>query len=160
VAILRPKHLSKAGAAFIGAFEGLRLTPYNDAAGHATVGYGHLLHYGPVTQHDLDKYRGFTTGEAVALLQTDAEKAAVAVRAITPAITNQARFDALVSIAFNCGTGVLDPRSSLGAELRKPGRGKAADAFLLYDHAGNVVLAGLQRRREAERKLFLTGKYA
>ena len=70
MAILRPKHLSKAGAAFIGAFEGLRLTPYNDAAGHATVGYGHLLHYGPVTQHDLDKYRGFTTGEAVALLQT------------------------------------------------------------------------------------------
>jgi lysozyme len=149
----------KNGAEFVGRFEGLRTTPYNDAVGNATIGYGHLIHYGNVTPADNTRYHGFTTAEALTLLEQDAEKAASVVRSISPPITNQAHFDALVSIAFNCGTGVLDSRSSLGAELRKPGRGKAADAFLLYDHAGGVVLEGLQRRREAERRLWLTGKY-
>lgn len=157
---LRPRHLSKKGALLIGAFEGLRLTPYNDAAGYATIGYGHLIGYRHVTDADRSKYHGFTQADALRLLQADAEKCAVAVCAIKPPITNQAHFDALVSIAFNCGTGVLDPGSSLGAALRAPGRKGAPDAFLLYDHAGGVVLAGLQRRREAERRLWLTGKYA
>ncbi|MGH2902464.1 MAG: glycoside hydrolase family protein [Solirubrobacteraceae bacterium] len=30
-------------------FEGFRETAYNDAAGHCTIGYGHLLHRGGCT---------------------------------------------------------------------------------------------------------------
>lgn len=152
--------LSPKGAKFIGEFEGLRTTPYNDAAGHATIGYGHLLHFGPVTAADRIHYSHFTADNAVKMLQADAEKAAAAVRAIRPSITSQAHFDALVSLAFNCGTGILEPSHTIGEELRKPKRGKAADAFLLYDTAGGKVLEGLKRRREAERHLWLTGKYA
>ena len=39
---------SPAGLNLIKQSEGLRLVPYNDAVGNATVGYGHLLHRGPL----------------------------------------------------------------------------------------------------------------
>lgn len=156
----RPRHLSRKGADFIAAFEGCVLHPYNDAVGNATIGIGHLLHTGRVTPADETKYRHFMKADALKLLQDDAEKCARAVVAIKPAITNQARFDALVSLAFNLGTGILDSSHTIGAELRKADRGTAADAFLLYDHAGAQRLAGLTRRRQAERHLFLTGSYS
>jgi lysozyme len=152
--------LSRRGAEFIGRFEGLRLEPYNDPVGHATIGYGHLIHLGHVTAADRLHYKNFTHDDAVELLRADAEKAAAAVRAIRPAITRQSRFDALVSFAYNLGVGILEPTHTIGQELRKPDRGDTANAFLLYDTAGGKVLAGLKRRREAERKLWLTGKYS
>jgi lysozyme len=152
--------LSDRGAEFIGRFEGLRLEPYNDPAGHATIGYGHLIHLGHVTAADRSHYANFTHKDALELLRADAEKAAAAVRAIRPPVTRQERFDALVSFAYNLGGGILEPTHTIGRELRKPDRGDTANAFLLYDTAGGQVLAGLKRRREAERKLWLTGKYA
>lgn len=155
-----PKHLSTKGAAFIGAFEGYRQFPYNDAVNNATIGYGHLLHYGPVTKADLARYpHGISRTDALKLLQKDAEHCAAYIREIRPAIQNQARFDALCSIAFNCGTGVLYPQSTLGACLRRPGREGTASAFLLYCHAGGHVLPGLLRRRQDERTLWLSGDY-
>jgi GH24 family phage-related lysozyme (muramidase) len=44
--------LSVRGAHFIDRFEGWRDTPYNNAANNATIGFGHLIHTGPVTAHD------------------------------------------------------------------------------------------------------------
>lgn len=157
--LLRPTHLSRAGAQFIGRFEGLRLSPYNDAVGNATIGYGHLIHYGNVTPADVRKYRVFSAASALGLLQADAEVAAKSVAAIRPAIRSQARFDALVSLAFNLGTGILGPSHTIGAAVRTLTRKGAADAFLLYDFAGTTRLPGLTARREAERKLWLTGSY-
>jgi GH24 family phage-related lysozyme (muramidase) len=66
--VLVPSRLSKKGAAFIGRFEGLRLKPYNDPVGNATVGYGHLIHHGPVTELDLKHYLGLTQAGAEELL--------------------------------------------------------------------------------------------
>lgn len=158
--LMIPLTLSKKGARFIARFEGLRLSPYNDAAGNATIGYGHLIHLGPVTAADRISWAGFTEDEALRLLRRDAGAAAKAVRAVRPRIMNQARFDALVSLAFNLGPGVLDPGRSMGDALRAKRRAGAADAFLLYDKAGGRVLAGLQIRRAAERKLWRTGSYS
>ncbi len=152
-------HLSEQGAEFIARWEGMRLHPYNDPVGFATIGIGHLLHRSPVTKRDLEKYAHFTAKDAYALLRQDAEHAAAAVRAIHPPITSQARFDALVSLAFNLGPGILGPSHTIGAAVRAPGRRGAADAFLLYDKAGGHRLAGLSHRRAAERKLWVTGKY-
>ena len=42
----QPTRLSNAGAQFIGRFEGLRAHLYDDAAGHCTIGSGHLVHLG------------------------------------------------------------------------------------------------------------------
>ena len=40
------RKLSAAGVRLIAGFEGFRSDLYNDAAGHCTIGYGHLVHTG------------------------------------------------------------------------------------------------------------------
>lgn len=149
----RPRHLSKKGAEFIARFEGYRPDWYRDAVSVHTIGYGHT---GPLPM-------GFKApmgrAKALKLLQHDAEIAAKAVRAIKPPILEQTRFDALVSLAFNLGTGILEPTHTIGAALRRRGRRGTAAAFLLYDHAGGTRLPGLTRRRKAEAELWTTGRY-
>jgi len=51
--------ISSDGLDLICHYEGMRLEPYNCPAGHATIGYGHLLHKGPVTDEDRHKAVGF-----------------------------------------------------------------------------------------------------
>lgn len=156
-----PSRLSKRGAEFIARFEGFVATPYNDAANNATIGYGHLLHYGPVTWVDRNQW-GFKISEARALtlLQQDAQIAADAVRELVrPRIISQPRFDALVSFVFNVGVGAFRT-STLLKKLNSGVRRTGADAeFLKWDKAGGETLPGLYTRRVAEKKLFLTGIY-
>jgi len=77
---------------------------------------------------------------------------------ISPAITapiNENEFGAFVSLAYNIGPGAFKKSSAL--RLFNAGEKEAAaKAILLWDKAGGKVLKGLTRRREAERKLFLT----
>jgi len=67
----------------------------------------------------------------------------------------QGSFDALVSFAFNVGAGNLQ-RSSIRIKANRGEWEAAADAFLMWNKAGGKVLAGLDRRRKAERALFLS----
>jgi lysozyme len=128
--------------------------PYWDSAGNVwTIGYGHT---GGVS-HDS---KPLTKAEAEALLEHDLNHAyapAVAGQLAAYGIHtfNRNRFDALVSLAYNLGPGILAPVHTVGAELKAHHWRKAADAILLYDFAGGRKLAGLTRRREAERALFL-----
>ncbi len=63
---------------------------------------------------------------------------------------NQNEFDALVSFAYNIGS--IDGLTAKGARTRS----EIAAKILEYNKAGGKVLAGLTRRRQEERKLFLT----
>lgn len=151
--------LSRKGAEFIARFEGFVSTPYNDAAGHATIGYGHLIHRGNVTAADRNVWGHISVSHGLTLLQQDAEEAAAAVRAVRPSITSQARFDALVSFVFNVGVGAFN-----GSTLRKKlesgtARKGASDEFVKWNKAGGRELAGLTRRRLSERTLFEDGLY-
>ena len=130
--------------------EGLRLDPYNDSAGHATVGVGHLIHHGPVTQADKAKYAGFTRADAFALLAKDVRPREVFVDQVVKVPLNQCEFDALVSLVFNIGTGAFQGSTVL-RKLNEGKRTEAADAFRMWIKGG----AGLKNRRERERKLFL-----
>jgi GH24 family phage-related lysozyme (muramidase) len=71
-------------------------------------------------------------------------------RAATP---NQ--FSAMVDFAYNEGAGALAGSTAL-REFNAGNDQAAADAFLMWDEAGGQVLEGLERRRQAERTLFLT----
>lgn len=158
--MLFPKRLSPRGAQFIAAFEGFVRYPYNDAAGNATIGYGHLLHKGGVTAADRQRWGTISKATGLKLLEQDAQKAADAVaRLVRPRIMSQARFDALVSFVFNVGVGAFE-KSELLKKLNSGPRRKGAAAELLrWDRAGGRVLVGLERRREAEKRLFETGSY-
>lgn len=163
----RPQQISTVGLELIQSFEGLPNAgrPYNDPVGHATVGFGHLLHFGPVTDNDrndvwLDGQKTpgrLTRAEALKLLRRDLERGyEPAVRQLgVPLSQNQ--YDALVSFVFNVGTGAIAPSTGVGRALRDRRYQDAANELLRWDKAGNPPkpLAGLTRRRRAERALFL-----
>lgn len=64
------------------------------------------------------------------------------------------QFAALVSFAYNCGTGNLKNSSLLRFVNGNQPR-LAAEEFLKWNKAQGQVMPGLTRRREAERRLFL-----
>jgi lysozyme len=165
-------NLSAKGAAFIGAFEGFRAQCYDDAAGNCTIGYGHLIHAGRTTAADRAKWGTITRARGLELLEADAAKAAEAVREKIAIELQQPMFDALVSLAYNCGPGCLDGDVGKAVNsrphLRLPGptqvaigawRKRVENALLEWDRAGGVILAGLKRRRHAEFIVFDQGRY-
>lgn len=170
--------LSSAGVDFIARFEGFVPKPYNDAdrPPNATIGFGHMLHHGPVTHQDEQHYAGgISRDRALDLLKKDAASCVAAVNESVRVPLNQAQFDALVSFAFNVGVGALEGSTLLKdinsghtvANLHSSDDGERhaaqnaiRSAFLAWDHGnGGVVLAGLQRRRTEEAHLFMTGDY-
>lgn len=74
-------------------------------------------------------------------------------RAVTVPLT-QRQFDALVSIFYNCGVEALS-KSTLVRLLNAGDTAGAAAQFPRWNMSGGKVLKGLDRRREAERLLFL-----
>mgnify|MGYP004459084731 FL=1 len=134
---------SSKGIALIKSFEGCRLQAYRDSVGVLTIGYGHT--------GDVKEGQVISRGFAEELLKADLTKFERNVTRYTPFEMSQNQFDALVSFAFNCGAGNLKKLVS--------GRNKdqVAKKILEYNKAGGRVLAGLTRRRQAERALFLSG---
>lgn len=65
------------------------------------------------------------------------------------------QFAALVCFAYNVGASNLR-NSGLLRMLNQSKYGEAADQFLLWNKAQGKVMNGLVKRREAERRLFLT----
>jgi GH24 family phage-related lysozyme (muramidase) len=154
----KPTALSKEGAAFIARFEGFRGQLYNDAAGHATIGYGHLVHHGPIDGSEPAEFRkGISQERALELLQADAAKAAAEIVRSVKAPLEQHQFDALVSFAFNVGNGAF--RESTLLRLLNEGHYDAVEAQLArWNKAGGKTLQGLVNRRAAEAKLFNRGQ--
>ena len=75
-------------------------------------------------------------------------------RLIKTALTEN-QYSALTSFTFNVGAGALQ-RSTLRMKLNRGEYQGAADEFPKWRIAGGRILAGLVRRRAAERSLFLT----
>lgn len=160
--------LSPSGLHLIASFEGYVPVPYNDSADNATIGYGHLIHGGPVTQTDRDHYRAWTATQLLELLGTDAGYAASVVNGsikvrlgVIPARA-QARFDALVSLAFNIGAGAF-AASTLVRTINLKGAPRdwtsIGPLWVGWDHDGGKVVPGLLTRRQHEFAIFRTGKY-
>jgi lysozyme len=154
----KERRLTKRGLDLIAEFEGFVPYAYNDAAGHATVGYGRLLHHGPVTQADRDRYgtkaRPKVSAElGLRMLEEDAESFERIVRDFVKVPVTQGEFNALVSFSFNVGAGALRG-STLLRLLNARKRRAAAREFVKWNKAGGRELAGLTRRREAEARMF------
>jgi lysozyme len=151
----KPAHrlsLSDKGLTMIANSEGYRARAYEDAAGHATIGFGHLLHHGGLTSADMAME--WDRARALNVLRNDAAEAQSAVRQLVKVPLTQNEFDALTSFVFNVGRGAFAD-STLLRLLNEGKRGQAANQFLRWDKAGGKTLLGLSRRRRAERSLFL-----
>ena len=158
--------ISEAGILLIKSFEGCHNSPYKCPATLWTIAYGHVLYpdqarlknderanYPLKTEHN----RTFSGDEIDTLLEKDLQRFSDGVLRLCPAAAdNQCHLDALASFAFNVGLGNLQS-STLRMKYNRGDYDGAADEFLKWNKAGGKVLRGLERRREAERALFLSG---
>lgn len=142
--------LSQEGREFIKSWEDLRLKVYDDGAGYRTVGYGHRTK--DVIGH------GITRTEAEQYLTEDIRTAEGAVRLFIKVPLSQPEFDALVSFTFNLGGGNLG-NSTLRRVLNELDYEEAAFQLLRWTKAGGKEMKGLVRRRAAEKRMFLEGRY-
>lgn len=144
-----PMTYSKAGDALTKGFESCRLVAYVDPATHGnpmTIGYGCT---GP----------GIVPGTVWTQAQADADLAAReahlanCINAMVNVALTQGEFDALVDFGYNVGVGALQ-HSTLLRLLNAGDYAAAAAEFEKWDRAGGQVVAGLLRRRLAEKVEF------
>jgi lysozyme len=140
------------GLALIKQFEGLRLEAYQDSAGVWTIGYGHTAVAGPPAPAS---GLCMTRAEAEALLARDLGAYEAAVASALKRPPGQHQFDAMVSLCFNIGARNF-ARSRLVRAFNEGDHARAAELFLPWNRAGGSALAGLTRRRLAEKRLFLS----
>lgn len=135
-------------ARFVAPFEGLRTTAYYDSGGVLTIGYGH-------TGSDVFPGQTISKARALAYLASDLKAASQCVKDSFKRPLSVRQRIAAISFTFNVGCGGLN--SSTFLREYNAGNTKAAgDALLMWvkDDSGNT-LAGLLRRRRAERWLIL-----
>ena len=125
---------------------GGKVKAYKDPVGIPTIGYGHIkgVHMGMV----------ITLAQAEQMLLDDVKIYEAGVKKYIRVPLTQDQFDALTSFAFNLGVGALQ-QSTLRKLLNKGNYEAAAREFPKWCKAGGRKLKGLERRRFAERFLFL-----
>lgn len=136
--------ITQTGIDLIKTFEGCRLVAYKAVSTekYYTIGYGH---YGA----DVTKGMRITQTRADALLVSDLAKFEAKVNKYQGKYSfNQNQFDALVSFAYNVGS--IDGLTNNG----KRTIAQISAKFAAYNKSGGKVLAGLTKRRAAEKKLF------
>jgi len=138
---------SKNGLALTESFEGCALIPYQDVAGVWTDGYGNT--------HNVVPGQAITQAQAEADLLRNVADAVAAVNRLVHIAMSQDEFDSLVDFTFNLGVGNFAGSTLLKLLNARDIEG-AANEFAKWDEAGGVVVAGLLRRRLAERALFVT----
>jgi GH24 family phage-related lysozyme (muramidase) len=140
--------IDQAGVELIASFEGFVNGAYNDSEGFATAGYGRLLHRSPATAADHARYDGKGRAYFLGLLHEDIERVSMApMRAAIHVPLNQNQINALASLAFNWGGGILS--GHIGGLLNAKRYSAAGDYFLELAHP-----AILMARRRQERVIF------
>lgn len=147
------RQINQDGLDLIISFEGLKLSPYLDSVGVATIGYGTIM-YPNGTAVTMDDPT-ITQDQATEYLQFEVNEKAAKVESYVTVDINDNQFAALVSFAYNLGLGSLHGSTLLkllnsGADINT-----VAAEFPKWDKAGGQVLPGLLRRRTFEQALFL-----
>lgn len=143
--------ISNKGLNLIKQFEGLRLNAYDDGVGVWTIGYGTIKYPDGVRVKKGDK---ITRAQADQYIANDVSTFEKSVNSLVKVPLNQNQFDALVSFTYNLGATNLSNSTLLKKLNAKDYKGAAAE-FSRWNRAGGKVMAGLTRRRAAERELFL-----
>lgn len=141
----------------------VNLDPYLDPVGIWTIGWGHAITSGndfvrgPANRALAASLYpgGISMEQAVTLLRADLMDTGKDVLGAVTADLNDNQYGALVSFTFNLGIGNLR-KSTLLRLVNGNDFEDASEEFEKWNRAGGQVMAGLTRRRDAERDLFLT----
>lgn len=134
-------------------FEGFSPSTYKDSVGVYTCGYGFTYWNG---QRVTASYPGsITQTEADNQLYTLLNSLLKQLLGVVKVQLSDNQYAALLSLSYNIGFGNF--RGSTLLRLINSGANinEAAHQFLVWNKAGDQVLDGLTRRREAEMQLFL-----
>lgn len=133
--------ISTTGLNLIKSFEGCRLTAYKCPAGVWTIGYGHT--------GNVKSGQKITQAKAESYLKSDLARFEKHVMSYDKKYNwTQNEFDALVSFAYNVGN--ITRLTNGGKRTKK----QISERITFYNKANGKVLAGLTRRRQAEKALF------
>lgn len=139
--------INQAGRDLIQQFEQCRLKAYLPTAGDKpTIGWGHTV--------DVKLGQAITQHQADVMFDVDLGDYEAAVEKMAPG-ANENQFAAMVSFAYNCGVGALQGSTLLKKYLRGDAQGAAWEFLKWVRGPGGIIMVGLQRRRLAEKNLFL-----
>lgn len=141
------------GLNLIKKYEGLRLSIYLDVVGVPTIGYGSTRY--PNGKKVILGEKLTNDKEATQLLLSTLGQYEDVVNKHLPNL-NQCQFDALVSFAYNLGTGSLIKSTLLKKAKVNPSDPSILDEFLKWNKAGGKVLTGLTNRRREEANLYFS----
>jgi lysozyme len=146
--------IDKKGLSLIAEFEGLSLKPYKCSAGVPTIGFGSTYYENGtrVQMSDLP----ITKQRAEQLLQHTADRFASKVVNLIKKPVTQNQFNALVSFAFNVGSGALASSTLLKLVNANPNDIMIAKEFLRWNKVNKVPVQGLTNRRIKESALYFT----
>ena len=147
------RKVNKAGIDLIKGFEGMFLKPYLDPIKIPTIGFGTIMYPNGKAVSMTDP--SITEQQAIEYLEHEVNMKASGVEKMAKVPLNDNEFAALTSFSYNVGTGALQGSTLLKLLNAGTDRNIVADQFLRWNKAGGKELAGLTRRRQAERSLFL-----
>lgn len=141
--------LNKEGLKALHDREGLRLKPYLDTQGIATIALGNTYYIGgrKVTMQD----KALTLKEAQDLGQVVADDFAKYVDSLVKSIISQNQFNALVSLCYNIGKDGFKKSTVLRLVNQSPANPRIAEAFMMWTK--NKELIG---RRKTEVKQYFS----
>lgn len=142
---------SQVGIDLISSFEDTKLQAYDDSVGVWTIGIGTTVY---PNGEKVKKGDTCTLDQAKSYFSHDLKRFENTVNELVKVAISQNQFDALVSLTYNIGQTAFS-KSTLLKKLNAKDYAGAADQFLVWIRGGGKVLKGLERRRAAERALFL-----
>ena len=131
-------------------FEGFRTHAYQDSVGVWTIGFGNT-HY--LDGRHVGPGEVITREEAEQLLTATLIRFADHLDKLVKVRLTEHEYAALLSFIYNLGPGALQA-STLLKKLNRGDHQGAANEILRWNKAGGHVLAGLVRRRAAEKQEF------
>ncbi len=146
--------ISQNGIEALKDYEGCKLTAYKDGGGVWTIGVGSTKNVTPNLV--------ITMAEAEERLKWDLAEAERDVNQFVKVPLTQNEYDALVSFTFNLGGPAINKSTLLRLLNKGTNRTLVGDQFLRWCKDVNPktgkleVVPGLLRRREKERKMFLS----
>lgn len=146
--------LNQTGYDLIKTFEGLSLKPYKCSANVPTIGYGNTYYENGVKVNMTDA--PITKQRADELLKHSADRFASKVANLIKKPITQNQFNALVSFAYNVGSGALASSTLLKLVNVNPNDAMIAKEFLKWNKAGGIKNQGLVNRRIKESALYFS----
>ena len=143
---------------FIKSWEGFKTNAYQDSAGIWTIGYGSIMYQdnSPVKHGDV-----VTQQKAEALIEWEVNMKSKTVNVATANVNlTQNQYNALVSFAYNAGSGALLSSTLLKQVKANPSDPGIKTSFLMWDKAhvngALVEVPGLKNRRTSEANLYFS----